>query len=87
MICISFIEMTRKRKAVSYRIDEEIITAIKKAAKNQGISDNRWLENFLFDSLQTMGLIDKELEKLGENRGGDRKSAKLKSQLGKDSDQ
>jgi hypothetical protein len=69
----------RKRKAVSYRIDDLVIDAVQKAANNQGISANRWLELYLFDSLKTMGLIPHEEEKLGENRGGDRKSNKYKN--------
>ncbi|MBP5977001.1 hypothetical protein HW132_30845 [Brasilonema sp. CT11] len=69
----------RKRKAVSYRIDDLVIEAVQKAADNQGISANRWLEIYLFDSLKTMGLIPQEEHKLGENRGGDRKSKNFKS--------
>jgi hypothetical protein len=30
-------------------------------AKKQGISANRWLENFAFDNLQQFGLIDKNI--------------------------
>ena len=70
--------MTRKRKPVAYRIDELVIEAIQKAADNQGISANRWLELYLFDSLKTMGLIPQDETKLGENRGGDRKSQNYK---------
>lgn len=70
--------LERKRKAVSYRIDDLVIEAVQKAAHNQGISANRWLELYLFDSLKTMGLISQKEEKLGENRGGDRKSSKYK---------
>ncbi len=69
----------RKRKAVSYRIDDLVIEAIQKAADNQGISANRWLELYLFDSLKSMGLIPQDEQKLGENRGGDRKSSKYTS--------
>jgi hypothetical protein len=76
MICLLPVMTERKRKAVSYRIDEIVIKAIQKAADNQGISANRWVELYLFDSLKTMGLIDQNEEKLGENRGGDRKSEK-----------
>lgn len=71
---ILFDFMSRKRKPVSYRIDEIVIEAVQKAADNQGISANRWLELYLFDSLKTMGLIPQDESKLGENRGGDRKS-------------
>ncbi len=70
--------MTRKRKPVAYRIDELVIEAIQKAADNQGISANRWLELYLFDSLKSMGLIPQDETKLGENRGGDRKSQNYK---------
>jgi predicted HicB family RNase H-like nuclease len=69
----------RKRKAVSYRIDDLVIEAIQKAADNQGISANRWVELYLFDSLKNMGLIAQDEQKLGENRGGDRKSDKFKN--------
>jgi hypothetical protein len=66
--------MIRKRKNVTLSIDTLVWEAIDKAAKNQGISASRWIENFTFDSLKAMGLISANEERLGETRGGDRKS-------------
>ncbi|MGI8500681.1 MAG: hypothetical protein ACR2LR_06020 [Hassallia sp.] len=55
-------------------IDPIVCNTIQNAAKNQNTSASRWFESFAFDSLKTMGLIDSSQEKLGEVRGGDRKS-------------
>jgi hypothetical protein len=70
--------MTRKRKTVTLTLDTLVWETIEKAAKNQGISASRWIENFTFDSLKSMGLIDVNEERLGETRGGDRKSEDYK---------
>ncbi|MBN3923331.1 hypothetical protein [Nostoc sp. NMS4] len=64
--------MERKRKTKTISIDPIVWDAIDKEAKRQGISASRWLENFAFDNLQKFGLIDKDTERLGEIRGGDR---------------
>lgn len=70
----SLIEVMRKRKTKTISIDPIVWDAISAEAKRQGISSSRWLENFAFDNLQKFGLIDKDIERLGEIRGGDRKS-------------
>jgi hypothetical protein len=64
--------MERKRKTKTISIDPIVWDAIDKEAKRQSISASRWLENFAFDNLQKFGLIDKDTERLGEIRGGDR---------------
>ena len=66
--------MTRKRKTITISIDPIVWDAIQGAAKSQGISASRWLENFAFDNLKKFGLIEQNIERLGEIRGGDRKS-------------
>lgn len=66
--------MTRKRKTITISIDPIVWDAIQQAAFAQGISASRWLENFTFDNLKNVGLIDQNISKLGEIRGGDRKS-------------
>jgi len=71
--------LMRKRKTVTITIDPLVWDAIEKAAKNQGTSASRWFENFAFDSLKTMGLISPDEERLGEIRGGDRKSKNYKN--------
>jgi hypothetical protein len=72
--------LMRKRKTVTITVDPLVWDAIAKAAKNQNTSASRWFENFAFDSLQTMGLIESTAEKLGEVRGGDRKSSEYKKE-------
>jgi uncharacterized protein YegJ (DUF2314 family) len=67
------LEMERKRQTKTISIDPIVWNAINKQAKLQGISASRWLENFTFDNLQKFGIIDKDAERLGEIRGGDRK--------------
>ncbi len=64
--------MPRRRKAVTYRIDELVIDALGKIAKKQNMSANRYLENLLFNLGQENGIIPIEEERLGETRGGDR---------------
>jgi hypothetical protein len=64
----------RKRHTKTISIDPVVWDAITEQAKKQGISASRWLENFAFDNLQQFGLIDKNIERLGEIRGGDRKT-------------
>jgi hypothetical protein len=68
-----FINLMRKRHTKTISIDPVVWDAITEQAKKQGISASRWLENFAFDNLQQFGLIDKNIERLGEIRGGDRK--------------
>jgi hypothetical protein len=62
----------RKRQTKTITIDPVVWDAINREAKKQGISASRWLENFTFDNFQKFGLIDKDVERLGEIRGGDR---------------
>ena len=74
------LRMERKRKTKSLTVDSAVWNAVQSQATRQGISISRWVENFLFDSLQRMGLIDIEVLKLGEIRGGDRRSHLAASQ-------
>jgi hypothetical protein len=67
-------DLMRKRLTKTISIDPIVWNAIDSQAKKQGISASRWLENFAFDNLQQFGFIDKNIERLGEIRGGDRKS-------------
>ena len=57
---------SRRRQTKSITMDTIIWDAVKKHAARQGISISRWSENLLFDGLQNMGLIDKNLSKLGD---------------------
>lgn len=65
----------RKRKNATYRLDSLIIEKIAEHAKKNGVSANGWLEDYLFNSLKSMGIIDPNELPLGETRGGDRKSS------------
>ena len=68
-----------ERKTRSFRLDTRVIDAFNAMAKKQGISANRLLEIHLFNHLQQQGFIDKDMELLGETRGGDQKSNKARS--------
>lgn len=68
--------MERKRKAVSYRIDSLVIDALKKIAKEDNNSVNKWLETHLLNFLKDKGYLDPNTEPLGETRGGDMKTGK-----------
>ncbi len=70
----ALLNLMRKRQTKTISIDPVVWDAINSQAKKQGISASRWLENFAFDNLQKFGLIDKDVERLGEIRGGDRKT-------------
>jgi hypothetical protein len=70
----ALLNLMRKRQTKTITIDPVVWDAITEQAKKQGISASRWLENFAFDNLQQFGLIEKSIERLGEIRGGDRKS-------------
>ncbi|MBD2342199.1 hypothetical protein H6G64_35360 [Calothrix sp. FACHB-156] len=65
---------TRKRKTVTITIDPLVWDAVSSAALKQNTSASRWLESFVFDNLKNCGLLPNTVEKLGELRGGDRKS-------------
>ena len=66
---VAFIFM-RKRKAVTYRIDEVIIDALKEMALDENSSVNRLLENHLLDLVKSKVYVKKDLKPLGETRGG-----------------
>lgn len=68
------LEHMRKRKNATYRLDELIIEKIAEHAKNNDLSANKWLEDYLFNSLKSMGIIGANELPIGETRGGDRKS-------------
>jgi len=72
------LEMMRKRKNATYRLDSLIIEKINAHATKQGVSANSWLEDYLFNSLKAMGIIDNDELPVGETRGGDRKSKNSK---------
>ena len=63
----------RKRKAVTYRIDEKVTEALDKVARAKNISVNRCVENILFAYCKEEGALDVNIQPLGETRGGDRK--------------
>jgi hypothetical protein len=60
------------RKAVSYRIDERILSALEAVAKDGNISVNRYLENLMLSHLKGIGKIDMGLQPLGETRGSEK---------------
>ncbi|MBE9038606.1 hypothetical protein [aff. Roholtiella sp. LEGE 12411] len=66
-----FMARTRKRKPVSYRIDELVVETLAKLAREQNTSVNRYLETHFFKIGKERGLISPEIELIGETRGGD----------------
>jgi hypothetical protein len=60
------------RKAASYRLDDRILDALDKVARDGNISVNRYLENLLFSHLKQIGRIDMGASPLGETRGSDK---------------
>ena len=66
---------TMARKRVSYRIDERIISALKKQAQSEGRNMNNWIEINLMYLLKEKGSLDKDFSPLGETRGGDHAAA------------
>ena len=63
--------MVRKRKPVGYRLDEIVVEALKRLAREQNISVNRYIETHFFHLAKEKGLINASTELLGETRGGD----------------
>ncbi|NJM72582.1 MAG: hypothetical protein HC862_21875 [Scytonema sp. RU_4_4] len=61
----------RKRKAVTYRIDEAIIKAVDKIARENNSSVNRYIESLLYAHCKEKGELT-DIYPLGETRGGDR---------------
>ena len=72
----SFQGMGRKRDTRSITIDPRLWEVAQEESAKDGISVSRWLENYLFDSFRSAGLISQNAKRLGEHRGGDRKSQK-----------
>jgi hypothetical protein len=62
--------MTRKRKPVSYRLDELVIEALAKLAREENSSVNRYIESHFFRVAKEAGVIPPDTELLGETRGG-----------------
>lgn len=65
------VEIMRKRKAVSYRIDELVVEALGKLAREENASINRYIETHFFKVAKEKGIISQDTELLGETRGGD----------------
>lgn len=63
--------MVRSRKIKGYRLDEAVIDGLNVLAKRRNISVNRLVEILLMEKLKAEGIIDPNLEPLGETRGGD----------------
>ena len=65
------LDMVRSRINKGYRLDNVVVEGLIILAKKQNISTNRLVENMLMDGLKKEGIIDSNLEPLGETRGGD----------------
>lgn len=75
---ITLLLCMRKRKAVTYRLDETVINALRELAIDRNTSVNNFLETHLFNLLRKEGYINQDTRPLGETRGGDQKSKKQK---------
>ena len=60
------------RSKRSYHLDDRVIDAIMKMAKQSNTSANRFLESLVFDVAKERGILPTDAEPLGELRGGDR---------------
>lgn len=78
MVALLELDMDRVRKTRTFRLDEIVINGLNELARRKNSSANRLLENFLFEILKNEQIITDDIEPLGETRGGDQKSDKLK---------
>lgn len=72
--------VTASRKPVSYRLDERVQDAIRSISVAERRSANNWLENALIQLLMKEGYLGGDFVAIGERRGGDRRSAKVKAE-------
>jgi hypothetical protein len=63
------------RDAHKFRLDDRILESLKKAADEQGISFNAYVEGILFAHAKIIGKIPPDAEPLAETRGGKRSGA------------
>ncbi len=66
------LELVRKRKSISFRLDEGLIEVLDIAARMSNDSRNRYLEKILIEKGKELGILESNFEALGETRGGDR---------------
>jgi hypothetical protein len=60
------------RRPASYRLDDRILEALDRVARDNNISVNRYMENLLFSHLKQIGAIEMGAKPLGETRGSDK---------------
>ncbi|WP_196528221.1 hypothetical protein [Nostoc commune] len=63
--------MSRKRKPVSFRIDELVVETLAKLAREENTSVNRYIETHFFRLGKERGFIPPDAQLIGETRGGD----------------
>ncbi len=63
--------MSRKRKPVSFRIDELVVETLAKLAREENTSVNRYIETHFFRIGKERGFISSDAQLIGETRGGD----------------
>ncbi|QSJ20086.1 hypothetical protein JYQ62_16060 [Nostoc sp. UHCC 0702] len=66
----TLLSMPRKRKPVSFRIDELVVEILSKLAKEENTSVNRYIETHFFRLAKERSLISSDTELIGETRGG-----------------
>lgn len=59
---------TRKRKSITFKIDESVLEALADKGKDENNSANRLVENLLIETLRNQGYL-KNFTPLGETRG------------------
>ena len=71
-ICLMSGERERKRKRKTYLLDPLVIEKIGELARQDGRSENQFVERLLFQACKNANLIPATEELLGETRGGSR---------------
>ena len=69
---IGFMAEERKRKRKTYLLDPLVLEKISELARQDGRSENQFVERLLFKTCKDAGLIPDSEELLGETRGGGR---------------
>jgi hypothetical protein len=69
------------RDAHKFRLDDRVISALKAAAEEQGISFNAYVEGILFSHGKMIGKIPADAYPLAETRGGKRSGTGRKPKI------
>jgi len=65
-------EITMPRRTRTFKLDDRVLAALEKMARQENVSANKYLENLLFSSAKAKGEIPMDAMPLGDTRGGKR---------------